>query len=88
MSEVLITLRQSQHNHDKLVTRSHAKRLLEGVEKFDTVVFDFEQVKAVGQAFADEIFRVFKNQHPDIELVSINANENVQKMINRAGTQN
>lgn len=83
----MISLRQSQQNRDKLITRSQAKRLLEGVEKFETVVFDFEQVKTVGQAFADEIFRVFRNQHPDIKLIPANASENVQKMISRVDNQ-
>jgi hypothetical protein len=36
------------------------------------------------QAFADEIFRVFANAHPKVELVAINANAQVTQMIRRA----
>ena len=35
----------------------------------------------MGQGFADEVFRVFQNQHPDIMLNVINANETVLGMI-------
>ncbi len=40
----------------------------------------------IGQAFADEIFRVFKTQHPDMELIPLKANKQVQQMIARALT--
>ena len=35
----------------------------------------------MGQGFADEIFRVFQNRHPDIVLTVNNANEEVAGMI-------
>ncbi|MCG8364821.1 MAG: STAS-like domain-containing protein [Pseudanabaenales cyanobacterium] len=41
-------------------------------------------MEAIGQAFADEVFRVFKIKHPDIEVMSLNANEEVTQMIKRA----
>jgi len=66
------------------ISRSQARRVLTGLDKFKTVILDFDQVPNVGQAFADEIFRVFKNKHPDIALVSINMNEAVQFMVKRA----
>jgi len=52
-------------------------------DRFQEVFLDFAGVPFIGQAFADEIFRVFKNQHPDIHLVWINANPDVEKMILR-----
>lgn len=64
-----------------LVSRSQAKRLLTRVERFTTVVLDFEGVEMIGQAFADEIFRVFKATHPDVKIVPENANANIGKMI-------
>jgi hypothetical protein len=76
----------AQYGDETLVSRSQAKRLLAGVDKFKVVVFDFSGVEAVGQAFADEIFRVFKNQHPEMEIVGLHANENVEQMIRRAGS--
>ena len=43
--------------------------------------FDFRDIDFMGQGFADEVFRVFQNQHPDIMLNVINANETVLGMI-------
>jgi hypothetical protein len=37
-----------------------------------------------GQAFADEVFRVFASRHPAIELHEMNANADVARMIKRA----
>jgi STAS-like domain of unknown function (DUF4325) len=69
---------------ESLVSRSQAKRLLARIEQFRVVVMDFKDVEEIGQAFADEVFRVFRNQHPEVEINSINASQNVQKMIRRA----
>lgn len=65
------------------VSRSQARRVLVGLNKFTSVVFDFDKVPMIGQAFADEIFRVFKDQHPNIKIQYINTNEAVQFMIDR-----
>ena len=35
----------------------------------------------IGQAFADEVFRVFANEHPDMQLYVTGANPAVQHMI-------
>src|SRR5207244_12089110 len=37
------------------LSRSEAKRLLAGLEKFKKVLVDFEGVETIGQAFADEV---------------------------------
>jgi len=42
------------------VSRSQAKRLLMGLEKFNTIILDFKGVVSVGQAFVDQVFRVSK----------------------------
>ncbi|HEY4507170.1 MAG TPA: DUF4325 domain-containing protein [Candidatus Paceibacterota bacterium] len=65
------------------VSRSQARRVLSGLDKFKSVVFDFDKVPMIGQAFADEIFRVFHNNLPDIKLQFINTNEAVKFMIER-----
>lgn len=65
------------------ISRSQARRVLAGLEKFKSIVFDFEKVPMVGQAFADEIWRVFHAKHPDIKLQEINMNEGVKFMIDR-----
>ena len=68
----------------RLILRSQAKRLLARVELFKTVLFDFSDVPTIGQAFADEIFRVFAAGHPKIELVPTHSNSEVKGMIDRA----
>jgi STAS-like domain of unknown function (DUF4325) len=73
-----------RHGKENLVSRSQAKRLMARVEIFKTVVLDFHEIDKVGQAFADEIFRVFVNRHPDVNVVPIRANINVRRMIRRA----
>lgn len=42
------------------------------------------KVPVVGQAFADEIFRVFQDKHPEIRLETENMNEGVRFMVQRA----
>jgi anti-sigma regulatory factor (Ser/Thr protein kinase)/biotin operon repressor len=83
-TKTVVPVRLAQYGDEKLVSRSQAKRLLAGVDKFKVVVFDFSGVEAVGQAFADEVFRVFKKQHPEIQLMSLNASQDVVQMIGRA----
>ena len=65
------------------ISRSQARRVLSGLEKFKIVVFDFDKVPMIGQSFADEIFRVFQSKHPKIQIEAINMNEAVRFMIDR-----
>jgi hypothetical protein len=71
----------------ELVSRSQAKRLLARVELFEEVMLDFRDVETVGQAFADEIFRVYARAHPKIQLHAIHANRQVGEMIARARSE-
>ena len=72
------------YGDENLISRSQAKRLLARFEKFREIILDFQHIEMIGQAFADEIFRVFQNTHPAIKFHPVNANEQVQKMIQRA----
>jgi len=63
------------------VSRSEAKRLMHNLDRFRQVELDFRDVGAVGQGFADEVFRVFHRDHPDVEIHAINSNPAVQAMI-------
>jgi len=83
-NRTVIPVRLAQYENEKLVSRSQAKRVLARLERFRNIIFDFEGVSAVGQAFADEIFRVYANNHPDLVLLPINMESNVVKMVNRA----
>ncbi len=82
--KTIVPVRLAQYGNDKLISRSQAKRVLARVEQFKIVVFNFEGVQTIGQAFADEIFRVFANAHPEIELHPVNANSDVKRMIESA----
>ena len=83
-NKTVVPVRLAQYGNDKLISRSQAKRLLARIELFKTVIFDFADVESIGQAFADEIFRVFAVQHPEIAIALIHANTDVKKMIDRA----
>jgi len=66
------------------ISRSQARRVLSGLDKFKTITLDFKGVKTIGQAFADEVFRVWQNHHQNIEIIYKNAGKNVLFMIKRA----
>lgn len=83
-TKTVVPVKLTQYGDDNLVSRSQAKRLLSRIDRFKVVVFDFARVASIGQAFADEIFRVFARKHPGIEIDSINAGSEVKRMISRA----
>ena len=83
-AKTVVPVRLARIGDENLVSRSQAKRLLQRVDRFRNVVLDFEGVERIGQAFGDEIFRVFALAHPDVELVAIHAVPEVQQMIRRA----
>ena len=68
-----------------LVSRSQGKRLVMGLERFDRVNFDFMGVEAIQQGFADEVFRVWKAAHPEIELSVTGAEAAVRQMLLHVG---
>jgi len=69
---------------DQGLSRSQARRLLYGLDKFRRITFDFIGIKEIGQGFADEIFRVFANKYPQVDLTFANATPAVAFMITRA----
>lgn len=69
---------------DEIVSRSEARRLLAGLERFEEVQLDFHQVRGIGQGFADEVFRVWQREHPMTKLVVANADPAVRFTIDRA----
>jgi anti-sigma regulatory factor (Ser/Thr protein kinase)/biotin operon repressor len=83
-SKTNLPVELAKYEGDHLVSRSQAKRLLTRLDKFKEVYLDFKNVTEIGQAFADEIFRVFKNEHQDIRIVAINQTPEVEMMIQRA----
>ena len=86
-AKTVVPVRLAQHEGEKLVSRSQAKRLTMRFEKFKTVVLDFSAVEEIGQAFSDEIFRVFQVAHPEIVMVPVKMNDSVRAMVNRGKGQ-
>jgi anti-sigma regulatory factor (Ser/Thr protein kinase) len=81
--KTIVAVALSGDPNDPHLSRSQAKRLLMGLEKFNTIILDFKGVVSVGQAFVDEVFRVFKNEYPNITIHHVGANEEVEFMIKR-----
>jgi len=67
----------------EFVSRSEAKRLLRGLERFREVEVDFEGVVEVGQGFVDELVRVWPSQHPDTRITPTHMNRAVEAMVQR-----
>jgi anti-sigma regulatory factor (Ser/Thr protein kinase) len=72
------------YGDENLISRSQARRLLARFRNFKEVLLDFSGVETVGQAFADEIFRVYARNYPEVDIVAINTNPQIDKMTLRA----
>jgi len=80
-TKTVVPVHLAQYGDERLISRSQAKRLLARIDRFKTVILDFTGVQSIGQAFADEVFRVFVLRHPEVELFDIKANSAVKRMI-------
>lgn len=83
-AKTIVPVRLAQHEGEKLVSRSQAKRLTMRFERFQTVILDFSEVEEIGQGFADEVFRVFQQAHPNTLLAPVQMNAAVKSMVSRA----
>lgn len=83
-TKTVVPVKLMRYGDDNLVSRSQAKRLLGRFDRFKVVMLDFSGIASIGQAFADEVFRVFRAKHPEVELVPIHASSEVRRMISRA----
>jgi anti-sigma regulatory factor (Ser/Thr protein kinase) len=73
-----------KYEGEQLISRSQAKRLMARVEKFKEVVLDFKGITSIGQAFADEVFRVYRKEHPEVHVYPIHiASDDVVNMVKR-----
>jgi len=81
--KTVVPLHLAQYTGEKLVSRSQAKRVSYRFERFKRVELDFEGISEIGQGFADELFRVFVNAHPEIRVTPINTEPAVARMIRR-----
>lgn len=71
------------HHGVDFVTRSEAKRLLAGLDPFKEITLDFTGVVSVGQAFVDEVFRVWPSEHPGTRIEPVGMNPEVAFMVRR-----
>lgn len=67
----------------RFVSRSEARRLLNGLDEFTEIDVDFAGVQDVGQGFVDELLRVWPRGHPGKTINPINMNEAVEFMVRR-----
>lgn len=79
--KTLVPLRLALFEGGNLISRSQAKRILNRIEKFKFVMLDFADIDFAGQAFIDEIFRVFARNNPEIKLIPFRTNINIDNMI-------
>ncbi len=80
-TEIIVEL--SRLGEETLISRSQAKRVLQGLDKFQYITLDFKDVRLIGQGFVDEIFRVYQNSYPNKVIQYQNANSDVTFMIKR-----
>ena len=78
-----IPIQLARYEGEQLVSRSQARRLLARFERFEEVLLDFKGVTMIGQSFADEIFRVYKNEHPALRILWVSTEPDFKKMILR-----
>lgn len=79
-SKTVVPMRLAKFGDEQLVSRSQAKRLIVRFDRFKKVILDFDGVQEIGQAFADELFRVYGNDHPDVQLIPTNMTQQVERM--------
>jgi anti-sigma regulatory factor (Ser/Thr protein kinase) len=77
----VIPVKLMEYEGELLLSRSQAKRLILRFDHFLEVILDFEGVVIIGQGFADQIFRVFSQAHPDVHIEVINTSSDIDKMI-------
>lgn len=70
------------------ISRSEARRLCHSLDKFKKVILDFKGVKAIGQGFADELFRIFLLNHPRITFEVVNLRPALQTIIDHVVDNN
>jgi anti-sigma regulatory factor (Ser/Thr protein kinase) len=70
------------------MSRSEGRRLVSGLHEFREIIFDFRGVASIGQAFSDEVFRLFPLRHPDIRIEIAHANPAIIQMLKHVGVDN
>ncbi len=79
--KTIIPVKLMEYEGEALLSRSQAKRLITRFDRFIEVILDFQGVTEIGQAFADEVFRVFRNAHQSVNITPVNCSAGVKRMI-------
>jgi len=64
-----------------LESRAQARRAAARLQQFKRAEVDFGGIEDIGHAFADELFRVFKGEHPEVDLVPLNMGPRVAAVV-------
>jgi len=80
-NKTIVPVKLAKYGTDQLLSLSQAKRVLVRVDQFSQVIFDFTGIDVIGQAFADQIFRVFASEHPNVDLIPSHANADIMGLI-------
>ncbi|MFC3688854.1 STAS-like domain-containing protein [Aquipuribacter hungaricus] len=67
----------------RFVSRSEAKRLMRGLDRFKEVTLDFTGVEEVGQGFVDEVLRVWPRKHEGTLVTPVGMTGPVEFMVRR-----
>ena len=77
----IISLRLLAGAGQALDSRAQARRVSARLERFKRAEIDFDGVPDIGHAFADELFRVYAQQHPGVQLVPTGMAPRVAAMV-------
>lgn len=80
-SRTHVPVKLGRYPGEQLVSRSQAKRVVARFSQFSEVILDFAGVPHIGQPFADEIFRVFASEHPQVSIRAVRTSPDVRRMI-------
>ncbi len=83
-SKTNIPLVLLKYEGEQLISRSQAKRLMARIDQFREVILDFKGITSIGQAFADEVFRIYRRDHPGVNVSPVNMAPDVKGMIQRS----
>ncbi|MED5620479.1 STAS-like domain-containing protein [Ideonella sp. BN130291] len=83
-----VSLRLLAGSNIALDSRAQARRVVARLQQFRRAEVDFDGVHDIGHGFADELFRVFAQSHPGVQIVPTNMSGRVAALVNavHAGT--
>ncbi len=80
---VTLPLRLMTLTGTALIARSQARRFTFNFIGKKEVILDFEGITDLGQPFAHEIFKVYRNGHPEVQLIAKNTTKEMDALIAR-----